>query len=319
MDGHWLEYSACKNSLCPTCAVKARHEWLHARVTNVLPVNHVLYTLKLPEALRPTARSNQLVVYKAMFRAARKSLFSLARGPERNKVRVGAIVALHTWTRDLIYAPHLHLLVPLGVVSCSSGYRWIPRGVDQLAPPEEFGRAFGSVLKKSFSRLLNPGAVSDDFWSSAWEGHATTTQAGDLRHLEYLGRHRNGAGLSDYQVDFVGHRMLVLHVRTQDRLGWQQIKLPVFEFIRRVLSHAVPKGLKTIRSIGFLHHASRIKIDQVHRLVRTSLGSENSTPSSVSQSPQRTIWTPKCPSCGDRGFGIDIIQPKQGSREEACR
>jgi hypothetical protein len=67
-------------------------------------------TFILPEALRPLARSNQKTIHHVLFRAASQALLTLAHDPRFVGGQIGMIGVLHTWTRQLLYHPHVHFI-----------------------------------------------------------------------------------------------------------------------------------------------------------------------------------------------------------------
>jgi len=69
--------------------------------------------------LRILARLKPAVVYQALLRAAADTLLAL--GKTRKGLTFGLTPILHTWTRELAFHPHVHVLVSAGGVAQKGG------------------------------------------------------------------------------------------------------------------------------------------------------------------------------------------------------
>ncbi len=84
-------------------------------MTRLLPaVTYHLVTFTIPEEFRQIARSNQKLIYGILFRTSAAALKKLAADPRFVGGQIGMTGILHTWTRDLLYHPHVHFIVPGG-------------------------------------------------------------------------------------------------------------------------------------------------------------------------------------------------------------
>jgi len=88
----------------------------------------------MPAEFRMFMRSRPRECYKALFEAAKETLFALAKDPKYiGYPNIGATGVLHTWGRDLNYHPHLHFIVPGGATGFD-GKSWLSSRVDFLIP-----------------------------------------------------------------------------------------------------------------------------------------------------------------------------------------
>jgi hypothetical protein len=100
--------------------------------TRLLPIAHFLVTFTLPAELRALARSNQKTIYNVLFRASAAALLELAQDRRFLGARLGMVGVLHTWTRQLLYHPHVHYIVPGGGLTADG--RWRSSRKDFLVP-----------------------------------------------------------------------------------------------------------------------------------------------------------------------------------------
>lgn len=118
-------YHSCRNRSCPSCHGASTQAWLTARETELLPVPYFHVVFTLPAELRAIVRTHQRVLLPLLMQTAAASLQALAADPHSLGGTVGMLAVLHTWTRTLIYHPHVHCLVPGGALA-PDGATWRP-------------------------------------------------------------------------------------------------------------------------------------------------------------------------------------------------
>jgi len=111
-------YHSCNDRHCPLCGATDADHWLEQqRQRLLLPVPYFLVTFTLPDPLRSWIRSHPKVGYEILFDASAQALQDLAGNPKRLGAQLGMLGILHTWSRTLIFHPHVHYLVPGGGLS----------------------------------------------------------------------------------------------------------------------------------------------------------------------------------------------------------
>jgi hypothetical protein len=63
-------------------------------------------------------------IYGLLMKAAADALQTLVRDPRYVGARIYALAVLHTWTRAMLFHPHVHMLVTAGGLS-SDGCSWV--------------------------------------------------------------------------------------------------------------------------------------------------------------------------------------------------
>ena len=117
-------YHSCGHRACPKCGQADADAWLARQQTRLLPgVPYFLVTFTVPEQWRALIRSHQKELYAALFRESAATLQEVAANPKHLGAELGMLGVLHTWSRQLIFHPHLHYIVA-GAGLSADGLRW---------------------------------------------------------------------------------------------------------------------------------------------------------------------------------------------------
>lgn len=251
-------YNSCTNRACPNCQMIEQARWIEARSARILPVGHHHVVFTLPSQVRALARRHPREIYGLLLETAASVLTSL--GQERLGVRVGATLVLHTWTRELLFHPHVHCVVTAGGLTLDRA-RWVHRKGFLFAVRQMKAR-FRARLLAGLDRLRRSGKVtlSDDPEANAaawqqvfvslpkaakWVVYIEAPFGRSTHVLQYLGRYTHRIGLSDQRL--VSATEYAVTFRTR---GDATTTLAPDELLRRFLMHVLPAGLNKIRHVG---------------------------------------------------------------------
>lgn len=263
-------YRSCRNRHCPKCQALARAAWVRKRCSELLdcPYFHLVFTL--PQPIAALALQNPRVVYTLLFRAASRTLRTLASDPKHLGAEIGFIAVLHTWGQALQLHPHLHCVVPGGGIA-PNGDRWIRCRPGFFLPVRVLSRLFRRLFLELLAEAFRSGRLSfrhalaplnhpaafarylRPLRQAEWVVYAKPPFAGPQQVLHYLGRYTHRVAISN-------HRLLALDNR-QVRFRWRDYRrqrrlktmtLSAQEFIRRFLIHVLPSDFHRIRHFGFL-------------------------------------------------------------------
>lgn len=283
-----ISYNSCRNRHCPKCQSLARARWLQQRKAELLPVEYFHVVFTLPEPITPIAFHNQKVVYDILFRAASRTLLTIAGDPRHLGASIGFFAILHTWGQNLLLHPHLHCVVPGGGLS-QEGDRWVACRPGFFLPVRVlsalFRRLFLEMLEQAFSdgllRFYNsleplncPRAFSaylEPLRQINWVVYAKPPFGGPQQVLEYLGRYTHRVAIANQRL--VSTQAGNVSFRWKDYRRQQRSKtmtIEAEEFIRRFLLHTLPPGFQRIRHYGLLSNTHR---RQALTLCRTLLSS----------------------------------------------
>jgi hypothetical protein len=281
---HHFRYHSCNDRHCPLCGQTDADAWLARQESRLLlPTSYFLVTFTLPEALRQWMRSHPKAGYDLLFQTSAQALQDLARNPKRMGASLAMLGILHTWSRTLIYHPHIHYLVPGGGLSLDQR-QWVPAKGKFLLPvfplSDHFRHLFYQALQKhhpdEWRRL--PGKI----WKQRWVVHSQAVGSGQ-RALQYLSRYIFKTATGNRPLK----RLPDGRVRWPYRDGATgqpaHQNLTPEELLRRFLQHVLPSGYHRVRLFGWFHPASRKKLNRVRALFRE--------PPLLSQ-PEQQAWQP---------------------------
>jgi hypothetical protein len=207
-------YHSCNNRSCPKCSGARSTRWLAKREAELLPTRYFHVVFTLPEPWREVVRSHQKQLLPLLMRAAAQSLLALGADPRYLGGELGLLCVLHTWTRTLIYHPHVHCLVPAGALAGDGS--WRPARKSFLLPVRALSRLFRGKFLHGARQLLpcdQRPAYSEQEWAGA--GGRSRAGAGGRSRVVDLGRSSAGAGGRSRVVDLGNICYLPSHAKSR--------------------------------------------------------------------------------------------------------
>ena len=256
----------CGNRHCPSCHQFKAEEWLSRQMENLLPTHYFLLTVTLPEELRAVARSNQSIVYKAMFSCVHGALKKLAKDKKYvGSGKVGYLAVLHTWGSKLQYHPHIHLVIPGGAVS-KDGEQWLSSRQDMFVHTDPFAIIFRAKIKDEMEKAGLLHMIDPSVWQKDWVVHNQPAGKGE-NVLRYLSRYVFRVAISNNRIKSINDNAIRFSYKDREKKTWKTMELEPMEFIRRFLQHVLPGGFMKIRHYGFLNPNSSLSIDSLRELI----------------------------------------------------
>jgi Putative transposase/Transposase zinc-binding domain len=289
-------YHSCRNRHCPKCGGDQTARWLERHQARLLPCPHYLITVTLPGALRPLAFGHQAVVYGALMRCAAAALQALAADPRFVGTQVGCIAVLHTWTRALLYHPHVHLIVTAGGLSADRT-RWIaPKHPAFLVPVQALSVIVRAKMCAALQRAGLLTEVPSAVWAMPWVVH--TQPAGNgARVLEYLARYLFRVAISNSRLEQIDDDQVTFRYRDHRTQETRRATVAGVEFLRRFLQHVLPRRCTKVRYYGLWSATRRADLDHA----RTLLTAERAPHSAVQPATTPAAAPPPvalvCPLC----------------------
>ena len=264
-------------------------------------------------------------LYNLLFRTAWRTLCQLAKDPQHLGGQLGAIMVLHTWNQLLQLHPHVHCVIPGGVISPHGS--WIAAPVSQksgkpfLLPVKVVSRLFRGKFLAGLKRLHRKGRLQlpkqlrqlsqerawNEFlapvyrkkWVVYGQGPPQGTWKPDAV-LKYLARYVAGAAVSDRRLIADDGHSVTFWARQPKQPGSRSrpprspMHLSGVKFVERFLIHVLPRGFQRVRYYGLLSNRHRkTKVAQLRALLR-----DVKKPADESSCDHPVPQPPSCPDCG---------------------
>ena len=288
---HFTHHS-CNHRACPRCGGDDAAAWLAQQRARLLPGPYFLVTLTVPEQLREPIRAACRAWYGALLKEGAGALQDLAADPKHLGAELGITAVLQTWTRDLRYHPHVHLLVPGGGLTFDQ-LRWVRvKDATFLVPQAKLAARFKGRLK-AWLKQEHPelfAQVPEKVWWMKWVADVQPVGSGEAA-LQYLAKYLCRPPLHESQLESADQKNVTFRYRANGAQGGEVKRATVSgsEFVRRVLQHVLPKGFQRVRHFGWRGGAAKKKWSRILALL------DWRAPGVVAPAPAPA---PKCPGCG---------------------
>lgn len=290
-------YHSCNHRSCPGCGARGQQEWTARQEARLLPgVPYFMVTFTVPDQLRALCRARPRELYDLLLRESAAALQDVA-ATKLGGARLGFTSVLHTWGRQMGHHPHVHCIVPAVALDPSKRKLVQPADDAFLVHFRPLAQRFRNRVRGAI-REHHPDihqTLSTDqrrALSGATTWNVQLQSAGDGKTaVRYLARYVGRSAFS-------AKRLLGYDPDGKVRLAWTSsqtgergvLHLRPHEFIRRWLTHVLPKGFARIRHYGF--HSGAAKKSRT--LVRVLLGASLNEP--PPRFPEPEPFT--CQHCG---------------------
>lgn len=282
-------YHSCQHRACPQCGALPAADWLERQKLRLLPVPYFLLTLTVPAALRAVFKAEPKFAYNLFFAVTAQALREVALSKLGGEP--AALGVLHPWSRQLVFHPHVHYIVPGGFLA-ENQWRWIRLKDPKFLLPEKVLRRrvrnlFRTQLQAQRPELFRqvPAAV----WRTDWVVNTEPVGSGE-QALGYLAAYVQRTALSAQRILKAEHGQTTFKYRARDTGGWKLLTLATPEFLRRFLQHVLPAGFHRVRYFGFWSPAAKARWARVLALLDWK---------APPPPPPRPAWVKECPDCGE--------------------
>lgn len=281
-------YHSCRDRHCPKCQNDRIDDWLEHQFNLLLPVPYFMATPTVPEGLRPVFRSHQKTMYHLFFRASAEAIMLLAKDKRFLGADIGLMGILQTWTRQLVYHPHIHFVIPGGGVRND---RWKYSKQDFFIHGKPLARLIRGKFRAAVKIAGLYDLVSKNVWKQEWVCDVKTVGNGQAV-LKYLAPYVYRVAISDRNILKVENGKVLFRYKDRKDKTFIPCTLDVFEFLRRFLQHVLPKGFVKIRYFGFLATKKRKDLDHIKELIGRRLSGKSLAYPKKQKKPM------VCPDCG---------------------
>lgn len=294
-------YHSCQNRHCVVCQSGDAADWIEKNKKMMLPFTYFLATFTMPEELRKLCRKNQKLFYSMLFKASSDALKLLAKDKKYLGAEIGMIGILHSWSRALIYHPHVHYLIPGGGIgNDGQTIRFSDDDFLMHVKPLSiiFKAKFRDSLKKQAPEIFNK--IPANTWKRDWVVYIKPAGNGE-KALEYMGRYLFRVAITNNRIIKLetcpepGRRNGKVTFRyTDSKTGNTKIvTLDALEFMRRFLQHVLPHNFMKLRYYGFFAGAAKKKLIKLRKILYLA-----PIPDKKLKKDQQVAKTLLCPICG---------------------
>ncbi len=324
-----ISYNSCMNRHCPKCQGAAAREWLAAREAELLPVQYFHQVFTLPAAIADIAYQNKAAIYGMLFNASAETMLTIAADPKHLGAKIGFIAVLHTWGSAMTHHPHVHMIVPGGGLSPDGG-RWIACRRGFLLPVLVLSKLFRRLMLEKLAAAHKAGklrfsgeyahlAGADAFAAflaplkkAKWFVYSKRPFSGPETVLAYLSRYTHRVAISNRRLiaaDKTSVTFTYKDYRIEGPGRYKTMTLDTGEFIRRFLTHVLPKSFHRIRHYGLL--ASGVRADNLATmriLLATAAPVSKKENAGLASASAPNVLAQPCPCCGGRMIVIETFE-----------
>jgi Putative transposase/Transposase zinc-binding domain len=265
--GQRFAYHRCGHRACGQCGFAQGEAWRARQGERLLPLTYFLVTCTIPEELRALFRRNQQLCYGMLMQESAAALQDVARQPRYLGGELGLLGVLHTWSRQLVYHPHVHYLVP-GVARRADGTLCFPKDAEYLLPVQRVSARLRSRIRQRL-RTEAPELytqVPSSAWRQPWVLHCKSAGHG-AEALSYLSRYIYKTALSSARLLHQDEHTVSFSYRESGTGQERTCTFSAAEFLRRFLQHVLPKGFHRVRHSGWLSPAAKTHFQEVATLL----------------------------------------------------
>ena len=271
-----ISYNSCRNRHCPKCQALTKERWIIAREAELLPVTYFHVVFTLPEELNSFVIRNRKQMFNLLFSASAETLRKLALDGKYLGAESGFTSILHTWGSNLMFHPHVHIVIPGGGLGVDG--QWVSSRKKFFIPVRVLAKLFRGKFMHALQNMRHDirGLEDDSVWlttantlySKDWYVYCKRPFKTCKSVLNYLGRYTHRIAISNSRILSIHDSRVSFKWRDYKNGAKEKVmSLASDEFIRRFLLHILPPGFTKIRHYGFLSSAVKKKKLQLCKML----------------------------------------------------
>ena len=330
-DQSFWRYHCCRNRACPKCHATQTRQWLEQRQAELLPCGYFHGVATVPRELRDAFRRDQKFLYGLLMRVSAEAVKELCARKRHLDALPGILAVLHTCNGQLGYHPHVHLLITAGGIAPDSDH-WEPARGEFLVPVGVLSRKiaakFRDAVKKQKPELFT--SIPPGVWRREWVSFLKHYGHGNDAVLDYLSRYVFRTAISNSRILGMDHTHVTFRHKDRDADVWRTTRLSGVEFLRRFLTHVLPRGFHRVRYYGLWHHSKRDLSSRAWLLLILQEPTDTAAPVKIADllealgqltqlddghyanDEQIDVDHPSCPHCGSPRTTLLMERPRFG-------
>lgn len=313
---------SCKTRFCASCGKVRTDEWVRRISQELLDVPHLHLTLTIAKEMRP---------YFDRHRSLLKLLLTVAAEAVRQviaetygDIQVGLVYTCHTFGRDLIFKPHVHLVmtkggmkegvwvdidgIPGGKLAATWRYLLCKR----LRQRHSHDSQLHAVIRNLYQKRRGLQVYTDSFYPKG------------IQAASYIGRYMGHPPLAMSRLtNYDGQLVRFWYKETATGLR-RDVTLSALDFISLMVKHIPPKGMQLMRHAGLYARNTKAKwaakVQQALDAIRLQFPLFDLNPFALSSDP--IPWRERikasfghdpleCPNCQTIMELVEIWEPER--------
>ncbi len=233
-DQHHVLPGACGNRHCPQCQHRKSRLWLERQLQRQLPGHHFMLTFTVPEPLRGFLRRHQRIGYAVLFKVSSEAIKKLAADPRFGAGdQTGFFGVLHTWGRQVQYHPHIHYVVPGGMLGSKDG-AWHAASHAFFLPVKALSRLFRAKFRDQMRKAGLPDQLPAELWAQDWNVNAQAVPSAEAS-IHYLAPYVFKVAIADQRILKVDNGQVCFTYKKHTSARARTLTVDALKFIRRFL------------------------------------------------------------------------------------
>lgn len=240
----------CHSRFCPTCGNMYSIDRTTSMSFKLLNTTHRHCVFTISENLRPYFLKDRSLL-NCLFSAVRSVVLRLFHKDNKSELFTpGFVCVLHTFGRDLKWNPHIHCLISEGGLGNSGIWRnrqhfdyTFLRNAFRTALLDLMHDKLGDTFKKEKSASYKNN-------KQGFYVYAKPNKCNPSHVLKYIGRYLGRPVIATSRIDHYDGDFVTFHYNRHEDNKLITEKIPVMEFIQRLIRHIPEKHFKMIRYYG---------------------------------------------------------------------
>ena len=215
---------------------------------------------------------------------------------------------LHTWTRDLLYHPHVHYIVAGGGLAADGP--WMPSRPEFFVHVKPLSVLFRAKFRDHLHKTVLFPLVDERVWTK--DRVVPSQPVGSGEHaFRYLAPYIFRVAISNNRILTLAAGHITFQYKESATAQVKTCQVSAEEFIRRFLQHVLPARFVKVRYYGFLSPANRHLLSRAKALLsvrRVATLPTGKKP--YAQAPVEVRETLRCPKCGSPLLLVETLRPK---------
>jgi len=322
-------FHCCRNRACPKCHAAQTQQWLEKRQAELLPCAYFHAVATIPSELHGVFWREQKYMYGLLMKVSAEAVKELCAQKRHLGALPGILSVLHTWTGELGFHPHVHMLITGGGIT-PDGEHFEPARGEFLVPVVVLSRKiaakFRQVLEKEKPHVF--ARIPQQVWHREWVSFCKHYGHGSDAVLNYLSRYVFRTAISNARILDMDATHVVFRCKDHRTGTWRTVRLPGVEFLRRFLQHVLPRGFHKVRYFGLWHPSKRDLSSRVWLLLILQKPTDSVRPLKIADlvegldqltepgdkpfigDEDHDERGPRCPHCGSRRTTVIAEKPR---------